>query len=440
MDINKLKDILREYGVVGAGGAGFPTYAKLDPKSDTLILNCAECEPLLKLHRQVLERYAKEILHTLDLIAKTVGAKKVYVAVKRSYVKTIEAVSPILSFFKNIEICELPEIYPAGDEVILTYEVTGKVVPAGSIPLSVGVTVLNVETVYNVYRALNGLPVTYKFVTIAGAVSNPITVQAPIGIKLKDIMPYAGTVTIEDPTYFFGGPMMGRIGSDSDIVTKTTNAVLILPSDHQIIKKKQAKTFINMKRAMAACCQCNYCTSLCPRNLLGHPIDPSEFMRVASNGITNEAGPYINSLYCCSCGLCEMYSCGQSLSPRTLLENCKTTLRQNGLKPTPVEPTGVFPERSRRQVPMGRLLSRLGLNVYNKTAPLSDAVIKAERVSLLLSQHIGAPAVPTVSVGDKVTENQLIAKPADGLSVGIHSPINGTVKAVGKKAIIIVAD
>lgn len=440
MEINELKGILREYGVVGAGGAGFPTYAKLDQKADTIILNCAECEPLLKLHRQVLERYAKEILHTLDLIAKTVGAKNVYVAVKRSYRKTIEAVSPILSFFENIKICELREIYPAGDEVILTYEVTGRVVPPGSIPLSVGVTVLNVETVYNAYRALNSLPVTYKFVTIAGAVNKPVTVQAPIGVKIKDIMPLTGGVTIEDPAYFIGGPMMGRIGSESDIVTKTTNAVLILPSDHQIIKKKQSKTFINMKRAMAACCQCNYCTTLCPRNLLGHPIDPAEFMRVASNGITNEAGPYINSLYCCSCGLCEMYSCGQGLSPRTLLDNCKGVLRQNGLKPTPIEAGPVFEERSKRQVPMARLMARLGLNAYNKTAPIIDTPVKAERVSLLLSQHIGAPSVPTVNVGDKVKENQLVAKPAEGLGVGIHSPINGVVKAVGKKAIIIVAD
>jgi len=233
--------------------------------------------------------------------------------------------------------------------------------------------------------------------------------------------------------------MMGRIGSESDIVTKTTNAVLILPSDHQIIKKKQSKTFINMKRAMAACCQCNYCTTLCPRNLLGHPIDPAEFMRVASNGITNEAGPYINSLYCCSCGLCEMYSCGQGLSPRTLLDNCKGVLRQNGLKPTPLEAGPVFAERNRRQVPMARLMARLGLNAYNKTAPIIDTPIKAERISLLLSQHIGAPSVPVVNVGDKVTENQLVAKPAEGLGVGIHSPINGVVKAVGKKAIIITA-
>ena len=441
MKIQELKDILRENGVVGAGGAGFPTYAKLDLKADTLILNCAECEPLLKLHRQVLEAYAKEILHTLDLVAKTVEAKNVYIAIKRSYHKTIEAVSPLLDFFKNIKICELPEVYPAGDEVILTYEVTGRVVPAGNIPLSVGVTVLNVETVYNIYRALNGLPVTYKFVTVAGAVEKPVTLQAPIGVTVRDLLFLAGGVTIDNPAYVLGGPMMGRIGSESDIVTKTTNAILVLPDDHQIIKKKQGKTFINMKRAMAACCQCSYCTMLCPRNLLGHPIDPSEFMRVASNGITNDAVPYINSMYCCGCGLCEMYSCGQGLSPRSLLDSCKTSLRQQGVKPSAnIELNEVFENRNLRQVPMSRLMTRLGLNIYNKTAPIVDDQITPKSVTILLSQHIGAPAKPIVSVGDKIKENQKIAEAADALSVSIHSSINGTVKAVGEKAIIITAD
>jgi len=438
MKIDELKNILRENGVVGAGGAGFPTYAKLDLKADTLILNCAECEPLLKLHRQVLEAYSKEILHTLDQIAKTVEAKNVYIAVKRSYRKTIEAVTPLLDFFKNIKICELPEVYPAGDEVILTYEVTGRVVPAGGIPLAVGVTVLNVETVYNVYRALNGLPVTYKFVTVAGAVNNPVTLQVPIGVTVAELLPLAGGVTIEDPAFCIGGPMMGSLGSEQSIVTKTTNAVLVLPSDHQIVKKKQGKSFINMKRAMAACCQCSYCTLLCPRNLLGHPIDPSEFMRVASNGITNDAIPYINSMYCCGCGLCEMYSCGQGLSPRSLLSSCKDALRQNGIKPTVAEELeAVFPNRSLRQVPMNRLMARLGLNPYNKTAPIVDTEVKTDTLTILLSQHIGAPAKANVKVGDKITENQKIADAADGLSVSIHSPVNGTVKAVGEKAIII---
>lgn len=129
MELKELQGILKDNGIVGAGGAGFPTYAKLSENADTIILNCAECEPLLKLHRHVLQTHPQEILEALYLISKTVNAKKVYVAIKKSYVQTEEAIKPYLEFFPNIEISKLPDIYPAGDEVILTYEVTGRVVP-----------------------------------------------------------------------------------------------------------------------------------------------------------------------------------------------------------------------------------------------------------------------------------------------------------------------
>ncbi len=438
MKLSELQGILKDNGIVGAGGAGFPTYAKLSEKADTVILNCAECEPLLKLHRQVLETHPHEIFEALNLISKTVNAKRVCVAIKKSYVETAEAIAPFTEFFPNIEICRLNDVYPAGDEVILTYEVTGRIVHPGDIPLSVGVMVLNVETVYNLYRAMNGRPVTRKYVTIAGEVENPVTVRVPIGVTVGEIVKLAGNITTEDPAFIIGGPMMGSLGSKANIVTKTTNAVLVLPSDHSLIRRRQSKTFIDMKRAMAACCQCSYCTSLCSRNLLGHPINPSEFMRVASNGITNNAVPYLDAMYCSGCGLCEQYSCVQNLSPRMLLAACKAELRKAGVKPEPLKEAPVAShERPLRQVPMSRLTSRIGLKKYNKPAPIIEAVPNFKKVTVLLSQHVGAPSVPMVKKGDIVAEKQLIAEAGEGLSVALHSPVNGKVTAVGKTAIII---
>lgn len=437
MKLSELQGILKENGIVGAGGAGFPTYAKLSEKADTVILNCAECEPLLKLHRQVLETHPQEIFEALQIISKTVNAKRVCVALKKSYTATANAIKPFVELFENIEICLLDDVYPAGDEVILTYEVTGRIVPPGDIPLSVGVMVLNVETVYNLYRAMNGRPVTRKYVTIAGEVENPVTVRVPIGVTVGEIIKLAGNITTEDPAFIIGGPMMGSLGSKANIVTKTTNAVLVLPSSHSLIRRRQSKTFIDMKRAMAACCQCSYCTSLCSRNLLGHPINPSEFMRVASNSITNDAAPYINAMYCSGCGLCEQYSCVQNLSPRMLLAACKLELRKAGIKPQPQPEPVVNPDRPLRQVPMSRLTSRIGLKKYNKSAPIIEAVPDFKKVTVLLSQHVGSPSVPIVKKGDEVHEKQLIANAGEGLSVALHSPVNGIVTAVGKTAIII---
>ena len=171
MNFDELVALIKQNGIVGAGGAGFPTYAKLDKRADTIILNCAECEPLLKLHRQILERYAYEILSTLDLIAKTIGAKDVIIGVKGSYTGAVDAVEQYIGSFDHIRIQKLREIYPAGDEIVLIYQTTGRRPNPGALPISVGVTVFNVETIYNVYRALNGDPVTHKFVTVAGEVS-----------------------------------------------------------------------------------------------------------------------------------------------------------------------------------------------------------------------------------------------------------------------------
>ncbi len=441
MTLDELKAVLRDGGVVGAGGAGFPSYAKLDSRADTVILNCAECEPLLKLHRQVLEEYAEDIVSTFDLLAKAVGATSVIIAVKRSYKRTIDAVTPLLGAFENMTLCRLPEVYPAGDEVVLIYEATGRVVPAGALPIAVGVTVFNVETVYNMSRLLAGEALTHKFVTVAGEVAQPTTLCVPLGTPISALLEAAGGVTADEPAYVFGGPMMGRLGSPAEPVTKTTNAVLVLPESHTIVQKKRAKPFIDMKRAMAACCQCNYCTELCPRHLLGHPIEPNKFMLVASNGITNDATPYVNAAFCTGCGLCEMYSCMQGLSPRMLLSACKSGLRAHGVKPPanpPLAPVGE--ERSYRRVPMSRLMARLGLNRYNVPAPLSTQIPAPRKVQLLLSQHIGAPSVPQVAVGDEVVAGQCIAAAApDALSVALHASVSGTVTAITDRVITITA-
>lgn len=439
MNLNELKELLRQNGVVGAGGAGFPTYAKMDTKADTLILNCAECEPLLRLHRQVLKKHAYEILSTLNQISKILGVKSICIGIKASYKEAVEAVNAEIDSFENMKVCTLPEIYPAGDEVVLTYEATGRVVPAGQIPLSVGVAVLNVETVYNIYLALNGKPVTHKYVTIIGEVAKPVTIYAPIGTPIEKLVEMAGGVTVKDPAYIMGGPMMGGLGTPSQTVTKTTNAVLVLPKTLPLVQRKLSKTSVDIRRAMSACCQCNYCTSLCPRHLLGHPIDPSAFMNAASHGVTSDTNPYVNAAFCSGCGLCETYSCNQGLSPRALLGATKGALRQKGVKP-PQNPEmrPVDEARPLRLIPVSRLRARLGLEPYNKSAPITEEQVKVKKLKIALSQHIGAPAVAMVKKGDKVTAGQMIACPKeDALSVGIHASVDGTVTEVNDKYITI---
>ncbi|MDD4851532.1 MAG: NADH-quinone oxidoreductase subunit J, partial [Gemmiger sp.] len=132
MELEELRTLLQASGVVGAGGAGFPTYAKLNPQADTLLLNCAECEPLLKLHQQLLEQRTPEILGALHTVAEALAVKQVFVCVKAEYRHTIEAVQQALPAYPEMSLAALDSVYPTGDEVVLIYEATGRVVRPGS--------------------------------------------------------------------------------------------------------------------------------------------------------------------------------------------------------------------------------------------------------------------------------------------------------------------
>ncbi len=438
MKMEELSKLMKECGIVGAGGAGFPTYAKLNKEADTVILNCAECEPLFKLHRQLLSDYAAEILWAFNEVRETVGAKNAIVAVKKTYKETLESVEENIGSYKNMTISKLPEIYPAGDEIILIYETTGKVVKPGKLPISEGVIVFNVETMLNTYYAIKeNTPVCYKYLTVAGAVKNPITVKVPLGITFREAVKLAGGETTEKSEYLNGGAMTGRLAKKNDVVTKTTNAILVLPEDHPVILKKKSNAKINIYRAMSACCQCRMCTDLCSRNLLGHPIEPHSVMRAVSKGMTSDIAAIVNTAYCSQCKLCDMYACQQGLSPGALIGSLRDEIRAKGIKPVG-EPTfkKVDGQRNFKLVPMERLIARLGVKEYDVDAPITELKIENKELKIALSQHIGQPAKAVVKKGDVVEKQQKLAS-CEGLGAEIHSPVPAKVKDITDKFIIL---
>lgn len=440
MELNKLSEIMRQAGVVGAGGAGFPSYAKLNMAADTIILNCAECEPLLKLHRQMLADYASEIMDTLEEIANTLEASQVIIAVKHAYTEAIDAVKANLSKCPKTKIGYLPEIYPAGDEVVTIYETTGRVVNPGALPITVGCIVYNVETIYNVYRAWKeNAPVTHKYITVAGEVKNPCTFKAPLGITYGELINMAGGETHPDTVIVAGGPMTGRIGAKSDVVTKTSNAILVMPRNAYIVQKRVTPITISVKRAMAACCQCRMCTDLCSRNLLGHPIEPHKIMRAAASGVANDSAAMLGTFSCSSCGLCEMYACGQGLNPRSIIAEIKGGLRNAGVMPPKgIEAEPVNSTREYRKVPMSRLIARLGLSKYDVEAPIVDTEVTSKSLKIMLSQSIGAPSTACVKVGDSVRVGDALGIFDESkLGTSVHCPVNGKVKEVTDKYVVV---
>lgn len=438
MELSTLIQTMKDGGIVGAGGAGFPSYAKLDKKADTIILNCAECEPLFNLHRQLLAKFAREILTALEQVRCAIEADRVIIAIKPTYTNAIEAVEFYLPEFKNTTISLLPEIYPAGDEIVTIYETTGRIVKPGKLPISEGVIVYNVETMLNTYYAINeGKGITHKYIVVAGEVKNPIMVKAPLGMKYKDVVALAGGETIDDFAYIGGGVMTGNLVSGTDVVTKTSNAILVLPSNHPVVLKRKTRTQISIARAMSACCQCRSCTDLCSRNVLGYPIEPHKFMRAVSKGMDSDTQSVLNSMYCSQCGLCELYACPQDLSPRTLIGVAKAQLRQKGVKMQEVAFEGVHTDRDYKKVPMGRLIGRLGLTKYNVGAKFIENELNPKEVKIKLSQHIGAPCTAIVAKGDTVAAGDVVATAGDKLGASIHASISGQVTSVTDSYLII---
>ena len=170
MKIEELQNIIYNAGIIGAGGAGFPTHKKLSMQAEDIVVNAAECEPLMMVDHYILEKHFGEMIEALKVISDTLEAKRVIIGIKEKNLHLLD--SKLLASLKgtNISVKTIPDIYPAGDEVVLTYETTGKIVPEGALPIMSGVMVINAETTYNVYKALNGESVVDKYITIGGDV------------------------------------------------------------------------------------------------------------------------------------------------------------------------------------------------------------------------------------------------------------------------------
>ena len=422
-------------GVVGAGGAGFPTHVKINASVDTVIVNGAECEPLLRAHQLLMASESSKLIVGLKTVMLATGARRGIIGLKHKYGEAVSALQAELKKAneQGIELAFLPDIYPAGDEQVLVHEVTGRIVPEGGIPLQVGVVVANVETLINVAEALAGKPVTEKYVTVTGAVSKPTTYKVPVGVAIGELIALAGGATVRDYAVIDGGPMMGKLTSIDQPVTKTTGGIIVLPREHSLICQKSTPWSAIANRAKAVCCNCRACTDVCPRHLLGHSLEPHRIMQAIGRGQYNEADVVTRALLCSECGACDTFGCTMGLSPRRVNAELKRQFGQARLKnPHNGKPQRPRDNRQYRLIPTKRLLYRLGLDKYDVKAPLRQEPVEANDVSILLSQHIGAPAKPIVKVGDRVAKGDLIAVIPDGAAVGVnlHASIAGQVYKV----------
>lgn len=439
--MNAIAEQARQAGIVGAGGAGFPTHVKLAGQAEIYLVNGAECEPLLKVDQQLAHQYAAQLVRGLELAMQAVGASEGIIALKAKYEDAITTLTPLLK--KGMRIHILKDVYPAGDEVITIWMATGRRVPPGGLPKDVGVAVNNVLTLINLARAVDeGTPVTTRTLTVTGAVAHPITVTVPLGITLREVLVRAGGLALPENQVSFinGGPMMGKLVSSlEEPVTKTTGGLIALPTSHTLIQRRTQSARAILERARTTCEQCLLCTELCPRHIIGHELPPHLIVRSVNYNHFGRPSTLLSALTCSECAVCEAWACPVDISPMRLNQMLKVQLRrENARYEGPLHPADPMAEH--RLVPVSRLIAKLGIKSYHRKAPLDESPYEAQTVVLPLRQHVGAPAIPCVAVGDHVEHGQLLADiPEKSLGARIHASIKGRVTACTEQAITLQA-
>ena len=424
---------IRNAGVVGAGGAGFPTHVKTASRAEWMLANGAECEPLLHKDLELMKHFATEVLEGLRLAARSVGASKLSVGVKARNREAIEALRQA-GCGESISLAEFGDFYPSGDEYEVVHTITGRLIPPAGIPLDVGAVVQNVETLFNVCRAAQGEPVTDTFLTVGGMVREPLTTRLPVGMRIRDVLDLAGGSTVRDFAVMESGLMMGRRVQDLDRpVAKTTAGLIVLPATHPLIRRYDTSNTAQARIGKSACDQCSYCTELCPRYLLGYDVQPHAVMRSLGFSATGSEIWNRYASLCCGCGICTLYACPESLFPR---EACLQGMadRQTAGHPKWDGPSGVsvHPMKEYRRVPMKLLVKKLGVEHLDVEAPWREVDVRPLRVRIPLKQHAGVAARPVVSIGSRVQRGQLIGEiPDRELGARVHASIGGRVRGVG---------
>lgn len=435
--MQELKNLMQKFGVLGAGGAGFPSYAKLAEGADLLLINGSECEPLLYTDYILLKNEMTLVLSGITQVLSHTGIPRALIAIKEHTAKRL-GLEDGERLADKIYIRALPDVYPIGDEISLIYEATGREVKPGKLPITKGVIVYNVETMYNLAIATRfGEGVTKKWLTIGGAVENPVVIKVPVGAKIADIFKVLGISVKEGYSVIDGGPSMGKIINPTTYcVNKTTKGILILPDSTQAILSKKMNEKMAIARAETACCQCTRCTDLCPRNLLGYPLEPHKMVRTAMGVAEVMPDMVLSATLCCGCGICESLACSQGISPRAVIDNYKKLLAKNKLRFDLPGEYGVKPERAYRMIPYEKWMSALGVTKFDRVADFYGEINDFSRVEIPLSGHIGAPSVPAIKDGDFVEQGDLIAQAGGGLSLPQYASISGRATLGAGKIII----
>ena len=293
----EIRNIVKEAGIVGLGGAGFPTHVKLTPKDENaieyILVNGAECEPYLTSDYRMMLEEPEKIVGGLKVILQLFDNAKGVIGIENNKPEAIKKLEELVKDEPRITVCPLLTKYPQGGERSLIYAVTGRKINSSMLPADAGCIVDNVDTVVSIYEAVaEGKPLMQRIVTVTGdGVNTPSNFRAPVGMDFQELLDAAGGLKGTVEKVISGGPMMGFAMFDYHVpVTKTTSALLVLTKDE-----------VSRSRS-TACINCGRCVSECPEHLL-----PTKLATFAEHR-KEEAFVKYNGMECCECGCCS-YVC-----------------------------------------------------------------------------------------------------------------------------------
>ena len=303
-------EIVKNAGIVGMGGAGFPTYVKLNPGKpiDAVLVNACECEPMLTADHRVLLEYADDIIYGLQAEMKAVKAPKGIIVIEENKPDAIALLREKTADIADIEVLEVATQYPQGGEKMLIKRALGRSVPSGKLPADVGACVSNVSTVKAIADAIKtGMPLTERVVTVTGEhIAKPGNYIVKIGTSVKELIDYCGGITGEDVTVKMGGPMMGFPLSDVDVpIMKGSNGIIAIDTDHTTAQE---------------CIKCGRCVDVCPMEL-----SPLYFAKYADEG-NWEGCKEKKIMDCLECRCCE-YICSSKIPLVTKIKAGKAAVK-----------------------------------------------------------------------------------------------------------------
>ena len=313
----EILEIIKNSGIVGEGGAQFPTYVKYDIKNKkvkTFIINGAECEPYLTSDYSVMKNFANDLIKGIKIVKYLINPKNIVIGIEDENFELKQILKKaILEEKMKIKIKILPTSYPQGSELQLIAKITGKKIKKGELPINKGVVVSNVSTIKSIYDAFtNGIPLVERIMTISGEnlskIGNYIIkIGTPLEHIIKTLEPN------ENSKIIFGGPMMGQeIFDNSTATIKGTSGILFLKNEGEIERNN--------------CISCGYCVEVCPMNLM--PLEFAEFYEKNEYKMMAKA----NIMSCIECGACE-YACPSRVPLIESIKNGKENLiRMEGNK------------------------------------------------------------------------------------------------------------